>query len=112
MFEVGRKYGIIPIIVTKERTKVIMHRKPSDEIKYKKPIVLNALYDTSYYTWDLSNEELEIYGCGFSIDEALLDAEACLRVLVEEYLLESDDKLSDKALKLKRKLSEYVEVVE
>lgn len=96
MFEVGSKYGIIPVIVTKDGTKVIMHRTPSDEIEYKKPIVLNALYDPSDDTWNLSNEELGIYGYGFSIDVALLDAEICLLTLIKND---------------KNKLKEYVEVI-
>ena len=112
MLEVGRRYGIIPIIATKDGVKVIMFRSPEPNIKYRKPIVLNVKYGEEYNTWDLSNDELGICSCGCSMDEALIDAEVCLKVLVDEYLLESNDNLTEKALELKRMVAEYIEVVQ
>ena len=114
MLDIGRMYNIIPVIVTKDGMWVIIHRVTElcTAVEYKKPILLEALYDNAERLWNLSNYELEIYGCGDTVDDALLSAEACLSTLIEEYLLESDDKLSEKALELKNKLKEYVEVIE
>lgn len=78
--------------------------------KLKKPIPLKVEYDNINYVWCLENEELELYGCGETFEEAMENLKIVFEALIEEYLLESDDVLSEKAIELKRKLSEYVEV--
>ena len=78
--------------------------------KLRKPISLKIEYDNINDVWCLENKELELYGCGETLGEAKENLKSVFETLVEEYLLESDEKLSEKAVELKRKLSEFVEV--
>lgn len=74
--------------------------------KLKKQIPLKVGYIDD--VWCLENEELGLHGCGKTLEEAKEDLEVVFETLVEEYLFEPDEKLSEKAVELKRKLSEYV----
>ena len=47
---------------------------------------------------------------GYAWEEAKIDLKVVFEALIEEYVLESDEVLSKKALELKRKLLEYVVV--
>jgi len=76
--------------------------------RLKKPIQLNISFDGGI--WCVENEELELYGCGMSLAGAVEELKVVFKTLIEEYLLESDENLSEKAIELKRKLAEYVEV--
>jgi len=60
---------------------------------------------------ELSDEHYSalLYGCGETIEEVLENLEPVFETLVEEYLKESDEILSEKARELKRKLQEYME---
>ena len=78
--------------------------------KLKKPISLKVEYDNINGVWCLENKELELYGCGETLEEAKENLKVVFETLVEEYLLESDEKLSEKAVELKRRLSEHIEV--
>ncbi|GEM_PF-1857409 len=78
--------------------------------KIKKPIPLKVEYDHNTDVWCVENKDLELYGCGKTLDEALKDAEVVFGALVEGYALEDDKELDEGAKKLKRKLLEYVEV--
>ncbi len=78
--------------------------------RLKKPITLKIEYDNFNNIWCVENKELELYGCGDTLDEALEMAKVNFETLIEEYLLESDDVLSEKAIELKRALAKHVEV--
>lgn len=78
--------------------------------RLKKPIILKIEYDNFNNVWCIENKELELYGCGDSLDEAIETAKVNFEVLIEEYLLESDEIMSKKAIELKNRLAEHVEV--
>jgi len=76
--------------------------------RLKKPIRFDMLYKDN--EWFLDNEELGIFGWGRTFEEAKENLKAVFETLVNEYLLESDENLSEGAIELKRKLAEYVDV--
>jgi len=76
--------------------------------RLKKPIQFDVLYKNN--EWFLDNERLEIFGWGRTFEEAEENLKAVFETLVEEYLLESDENLTEGAKELKRMLSEYVDV--
>jgi len=76
--------------------------------RLKKPIRFDVLYKNN--EWFLDNERLEIFGWGSTFEEAEENLKAVFETLVEEYLLEPDENLTEGAKELKRKLAEYVDV--
>lgn len=76
--------------------------------RLKKPIVLSVNREDG--VWCLENEELNVCGCGRYYMDAKKDVIEVLEAMVEVYLMEDDSNLSEDALKLKRKLMEYVEL--
>ncbi len=77
-----------------------------ERLRLKKPITIRLSYDKGI--WCLENEELELFGCGKTLDEAFEDFKTVFESLVESYILEKDENLSDDALKLKKKLLEFL----
>ena len=78
--------------------------------KLKKPITLKIECNHKTNTWCVENPDLELYGCGRTLDEALKDAEEVFEALIEEYLLEDEEILDDKAKELREALLRHVEV--
>ncbi|MEM2086751.1 MAG: hypothetical protein QXF06_05035 [Archaeoglobaceae archaeon] len=78
--------------------------------RLKKPIPIRVSYDNIENIWCLENEDLELYGCGTTFEEAKKDLEIVFKTLIEGYALEEDRNLSEKAIELKKKLLEFVEV--
>jgi len=76
--------------------------------RLKKPIRCDIFYKNN--EWFLDNERLEIFGGGRTFEEAEENLKDAFKMLVEEYLLESDENMTEGAKELKRKLAEYVDV--
>lgn len=78
--------------------------------KLKKPITLKIEYNHKTSTWCVENPDLELYGCGQTLDEALTDAEEVFKALIEEYVLEDENNLDKDAEKLRDALLKHIEV--
>ena len=78
--------------------------------KLQKELTLYPEYDHTTDVWCVENPGLEIYGCGKTLNEALKDAEEVFEALIEEYLLEDEEILNDKAKELRETLLQHVEV--
>ena len=78
--------------------------------KLKKELILKPEYDHTTDVWCVENPDLELYGCGKSLEEAIKDAEEVFRALIEEYALEDDSLLDEDAKELKKTLLAHVEV--
>ena len=77
--------------------------------RLRKPLTLTVLRDNSGIIC-LENSELELYGCGSSMDEAVRQLEMVLHVLIEEYAKGEDSLMHEKAKALKYRLLEYFEI--
>jgi len=75
----------------------------------RKPLVLTVLRDDIGIIC-LENPELELYGCGSSMEEAMKQLEMVLHVLIEEYAKGEDSLMHEKAIALKYRLLEYFEI--
>lgn len=78
--------------------------------KIKAPIPLRIEYDHNTDIWCVENPALELYGCGKTFEEAIKDAEEVFQALIETYVFEKDENLTEDAKKLKKALLEHVEV--
>ncbi|MBC7108983.1 MAG: hypothetical protein H5T41_09430 [Methanomassiliicoccales archaeon] len=78
--------------------------------KIKTPIPLEIEYDHNTDIWCVENPNLELYGCGKTLEEALKDAEEVFQALIETYVFEKDENLAEDAKKLKKALLKHVEV--
>ncbi|MEM2191822.1 MAG: hypothetical protein QW540_10405 [Archaeoglobaceae archaeon] len=76
------------------------------KFKLKRPLIIKVSCDGEI--WCFENDELEIYGCGKSFEDASKDFKIVFDALVESYIFEADEKLSESALELKKKLSQFV----
>ncbi|WP_461863967.1 hypothetical protein [Thermococcus sp.] len=106
--ERGKRKKVEDVLEIKPWKKVLTEQFAG--YRLKKPIPLEVEYDNFNDVWCLYNNELELYGCGENIEGAERDLEVVFSCLIEEYAKEVDEVLSDKALELKKKLLEYVEV--
>jgi len=80
--------------------------------KIKKPIPLKVEYDHNTNVWCVENKDLELYGCGKTLNDALKDAEEVFQALIEEYILEDESILDEDAKKLREALLHHVEVTQ
>lgn len=78
--------------------------------KLKKELILQPEYDHTTDVWCVENPDLELYGCGPTLEDAIQDAEEVFEALVEEYLLEDETLLDNKARELREALLQHVEV--
>lgn len=76
--------------------------------KLRKPLTLNV--EREARTWCVENRELEVYGCGPTLNDALHDAEEVFEALIEEYVLEDEEILDESAKELRKALLQLVEV--
>ena len=109
----------------KNEFELVENIKPLDEIPIedldglplKEPILLKVTFEIvpepegkkEIKVWCLENDELNIVGCGRTLNEALERAKEDLSLLIEEYLTTDDEQLHESALRVKRKLKELVE---
>lgn len=75
----------------------------------KRPVFFDLTFDKEDRVFCFENAELELYSCGSTLEEAMKNLEVVFEALIEEYLLEADECLSESALKLKRKLEEFID---
>ena len=80
-----------------------------DDIKLKKPLLIDISYDSEDDLWVLENDNLRIYGVGETYEEALERLKENLEIVIEEYMYEDDSKLTETAKQLKQRLREYIE---
>lgn len=88
-----------------------------DGLPLKEPIILKVTFEIvpepegkrETKVWCLENDELNIVGCGQTLNEALERAKEDLSLLIEEYLTKDDEHLHESALQVKRRLKELVE---
>ena len=100
-----------------KQIKEILDLRPLEEIymesigkyKFKQKIAIKISYDAEDDLWVLQNDDLGIVGVGDTYEEALEQLEDSLQVVIEGYLHEPDEKLTEDAKELKRNLQKYME---
>ncbi|ACV25378.1 hypothetical protein QIT38_gp38 [Methanocaldococcus fervens tailed virus 1] len=98
----------------KKKFEIILDFQPLKEIelyeigqyKLKEPLKFKVIYDDK--VWYLDNRELNLVGCGNTLEDAIKDLEEEFDFMIEEYLYEGDENLHESALRLKKKLKEIL----
>lgn len=76
----------------------------------REPIPFRVSYDEKEDLLCLENDELAIYGYGSTYSEVLSDLEDSLESLIVGFLAFPDERLSEKSLEIKEKLSKYIDI--
>lgn len=77
---------------------------------FKKPLPVVIEWDVEEQEWIIHNDELTLEGRGKTYDEALKELEESLESLVVGFLAFEDNKLAEASIKIKEKLSEYLDL--